>query len=62
MGQTQPRGSKTAEELEGIQGVTVPELPENRDMDIQEPVFGSPIDSELFTLTTSLIIIYSLIF
>jgi 5'-AMP-activated protein kinase regulatory beta subunit len=33
------------EDTEGIQGVTVPELPENRDMDVQEPVFGSPIDT-----------------
>lgn len=47
MGQTAPRGSKSAEELEGVQGVLVPQIPENSDLDVQEPVFGSPIDSEL---------------
>ena len=48
MGQTAPRGSKTAEELEeGGQGVTVARVPGSRDdIDVQEPVFGSPIDSE----------------
>lgn len=47
MGQTAPRGSKSAEDLEGVQGVMVPQIPENADLDVQEPVFGSPIDSEL---------------
>ena len=50
MGQTAPRGTKASEELEGGQGVTVAQVPEGRDDEIegqQEPVFGSPIDSEL---------------
>lgn len=46
MGQTAPRGSKS-EDLEGVQGVLVPQIPENTDLDVQEPVFGSPIDCEL---------------
>ena len=46
MGQTAPRGVKP-EELEGGQGVTVAHVPEGRDdIEVQEPVFGSPIDSE----------------
>ena len=48
MGQTAPRGSKPSEDLEGGQGVTVAEIPEGRDsIEGEEPVFGSPIESEL---------------
>ena len=51
MGQVAPRG--TSKEEEGGQGVTVAHVPETSGDEIemvqeeQEPVFGSPIDSEL---------------
>ena len=47
MGQTAPRGAKASDDLEGGQEVTVANIPVNsEDLDVQEPVFGSPIDSE----------------
>ena len=47
MGQAAPRSIKSVEELEGGQGVTVAHVPESRDdIEVHEPVFGSPIESE----------------
>ena len=47
MGQTQPRSSKTSEDFtEDVTGVAVPQVRDNREAEVQEPVFGSPIDSK----------------
>ena len=47
MGQTAtlPRSSKSVEEEEGVQGMA-PQMPQSREVEVQEPVFGSPIDSK----------------
>ena len=66
MGQTAPRGTKSSEDLEGGQGVTVAEIPESNDDIVQEPVFGSPIDSKnspsvsitYSSVTLSIVILY----
>ena len=47
MGQTAtlPRSSKSVEE-EDVQGMMVAQMPQSREVEVQEPVFGSPIDSK----------------
>ena len=49
MGQTQPRLSKAFDDYsEDGSGVNVTQVAENREPEVQEPVFGSPIDTGSF--------------